>query len=59
MNNLQSTIFQEVRKVLNEDIIFKENAQSYFRILENSLQRSPKAVNISKLIQTLFNYFSG
>lgn len=47
-------VFQEVKKVLEEDVIFKENAHSHFKILENSLQSAPKADNVSKLYSIIF-----
>lgn len=47
-------VFEEVKKVLNEDKIFKENANSYSRILENSLQKAPKAENVSKIYSIIY-----
>jgi len=47
-------VFEEVKKVISEDEIFKGKANSYFRILENSLQRSPKAENVSKVYSIIY-----
>ncbi|RKJ23239.1 hypothetical protein D7X33_44265, partial [Butyricicoccus sp. 1XD8-22] len=47
-------VFEEVKKVINGDEVLKKNAVSYSRILENSLQRAPKAENITKLYSIIY-----
>lgn len=47
-------IFEEVKKVIKEDQIFKDNAPSHSRILENSLQKAPRSDNISKLYSIIY-----
>lgn len=49
-----SIVFEEVRKVINTDEIFKQNADSYSRILENSLKESPRKGNTSKLYSIIY-----
>lgn len=53
-DNHLKIVFEEVRKELNEDEIFKNKASSYSRILENSLQKAPKADNVSKLYSIIY-----